>query len=148
MRLQLLLPILLISSFGPVFSQVRPKEAKAIVYVYALGAGSTMGKREPSVFVDEAEVAQVRPRRFFIALLEPGKHFIRLKKSKRTSGVALDLEAGQKYYVRLRWEVGSVVFAAGFDVVQRETAEYDLRELKPIDQYNIKDATVVTTKLM
>jgi Protein of unknown function (DUF2846) len=120
---------------------------KAIVYIYSLATHTTLGRIKPSVFVDAKEIAQIRPNRFFLVYLEPGNHEIHFKKSKKRGGIEMDFKAGEIYYLRVNWKAGGTVRAEGFDIVQLESARYDLKQLKPIDDDNIKDKSRVVAKL-
>lgn len=120
---------------------------KATVYIYSLATHSTLGRIKPSIFVDAKEIAQIRPNRYFVLYLEPGNHEIHFKKSKKRGGIEMDFKAGETYYLRVNWKAEGTVRAQGFDIVQIESARYDLKHLKPIDDDNIKDKTRVSTKL-
>jgi hypothetical protein len=126
---------------------VVTSKAKATVYIYSLATHATVGRIKPSVFVDGKEIAQIRPNRFFVAYLEPGNHEIHFKKSKKRGGIEMDFKAGQTYYLRVNWKAEATVRAEGFDIVQLESARYDLKQLKPIDDDNIIDKVRVSTKL-
>jgi hypothetical protein len=132
-------------AFAQETEATKPKD-KAIVYIYSLATSSTLGRIKPSVFVDEKEIAQIRPNRFFIVYLESGSHQIHFKKSKKRGGIEMDFKAGETYYLRVSWKVEGTVRPQGFDVVQIDSARYDLKQLKPIDDDNIKDKSRVKIK--
>ena len=123
-------------------------DSYSVVYVYSLATHATFGKIQPSVFVDEKEVAQIRPNRFFILKLAPGDHEIHFKKSKKRGGIAMEFEAGKIYFLRVNWKTGGTIRAEGFDLTTIESARYDLKQLKPIDDKNIKDKDRVSTKVI
>ncbi|MGI8669206.1 MAG: DUF2846 domain-containing protein [Aridibacter sp.] len=128
--------------------ETAPVESeKATVYVYSLATHTTLGRIKPSVFVDTKEVAQIRPNRFFVLYLEPGNHEIHFKKSKKRGGIEMEFKAGETYYLRVNWKAEGTVRAEGFDIMKIESARYDLKQLKPIDDDNIKDKNRVSTKL-
>jgi hypothetical protein len=128
-------------------AQVPASKDKATVYIYSLATHATFGRIKPSVFVDSKEIAQIRPNRFFVTYLEPGNHEIHFKKSKKRGGIEMNFKAGQTYYLRVNWKAEATVRAEGFDIVQLESARYDLKQLKPIDDDNIIDKERVSTKL-
>jgi len=59
----------------------------------------------------------------------------------------MDFKAGETYYLRISWKAEGTVRAQGFDIVSLESARYDLKQLKPIDDDNLKDKSRITTKL-
>ena len=128
-------------------AQQPSKSELATVYVYSLAARKTRGRITPSVYVDGVESAEIRPNHYFVARLEPGTRVIHFKKTKKRGGVELNLEAGKTYYLRVNWKSGGSLRPEGFDVVQVETARYDLKQVKPIDADNIKDPARISTLL-
>ena len=128
-------------------AETAKTEEKVTVYIYSLATQSTLGRIKPSVFVDSEEIAQIRPNRFFVIHLEPGNHEIHFKKSKKRGGIEMEFRAGNTYYLRVNWKAEGTVRAEGFDIVQLDSARYDLKQLKPIDDDNIKDKSRVSTKL-
>ncbi len=133
-------------TFAQQTEAANPKD-KATVYIYSLATHSTLGRIKPPVFVDAKEIAQIRPNRFFVVYLEPGNHEIHFKKSKKRGGIEMDFKAGETYYLRVSWKAEGTVRAQGFDIVSLESARYDLKQLKPIDDDNIKDKSRVVAKL-
>ena len=149
LKLTSILALLLCGTFQTFAQQteVENLKDKATVYIYSLATHSTLGRIKPSVFVDAVEIAQIRPNRFFVVYLESGNHEIHFKKSKKRGGIEMDFKAGETYYLRVNWKAEGTVRAEGFDIVQLESARYDLKQLKPIDDDNIKDKNRVSTKL-
>jgi hypothetical protein len=145
-----LLPLIFLCTALQSFAQERaavPPEGKVLVYVYSLAASTTLGRIKPSVFVDDKEVAQIRPNRFFVLYLEPGTHEIHFKKTKKRGGIEMEFKAGQRYYLRVNWKAEGTVRAEGFDILQLESARYDLKQVKPVDEENIIDKARVSAVL-
>ena len=110
---------------------------KAIVYVYSYSTTTTLGQIRKPVFLDDKEIADIRPERYFIALIAPGKHSLHLK-NKKFGGVEKEFEAGQTYYIRIDWRNnGMSVVPAGFVIVPADNGIFDLKQLKPVDKGNI-----------
>lgn len=129
------------------FSQTEPKpEGKAIVYVYSLGTTTTVIQVRKPMFLDDKEIADIRPERYYIVLIEPGKHILRFK-SRKQGGVEMNFEAGKTYYLRVNWESDLSIKPAGLNVIQPEAATYDISQIKPIDEKNIKDKSIVVREL-
>jgi hypothetical protein len=125
------------------FSQTA---GKAIVYVYTYSASTTIGTVRKPVFLDDKEIADIRPEKFFIALIEPGKHTFSLK-NKKLGGIEKEFEAGKTYYLRVDWRSGAKLSPQGFVSVNEENGAYDVRQLKPIDKKNIKDPNIAVLSL-
>lgn len=128
--------LLLVLLVAPAFGQ------KAVVYVYTYSATTTIGQVRKPVFLDGKEIADIRPEKYFIALIEPGRHVFHLK-NKKLGGIEKEFEAGQTYYLRLDWRSGSKLSPQGFVSVGAENGAYDVKQLKPVDKKNIKDASIV-----
>ncbi len=126
-------------------SQVA-NEGKAIVYFYSLAASTTMGRVKKPVFLDDKEIAEIRPEHFFIVLVEPGSHVFRLK-NKKFGGVEMDFQAGKIYYLRMGWATNGVLKPTGITLVAAESGAYDVKQLEPVGKENIKDTKIVFTTL-
>lgn len=124
----------------------KTKQENAVVYVYSLAAPATFGRLKPAVFVGADKVAQIRPNHFFVLSLEPGKYAIHFK-SKKSGGVEMDFKPNSSYYLRVKWRNGGAISPEGIDVVQKEGAVYDLKQVKPIDPDNIIDKKRVSTEI-
>src|SRR2546426_5762622 len=75
----------------------------ATVYVYR-AKKMVGGALEPSVFVDEIELARMDNGRYFAFKVKPGKHIVRMTDDKK--GYALDMGPGQTYFFRIGIEAG------------------------------------------
>src|SRR5215469_9778058 len=75
-----------------------PAQPNALVYVYRYKqfVGSALA---PSVYCDEVQLARMENGRYFLVRMEPGNHSFRSNDAQ--SGVALDLKAGQEYFIRV-----------------------------------------------
>lgn len=100
--------------------------ADAIVYIYR---PSKMAGRalEPSVFVDQTELARMDNGRYFAFKLKPGKHIVRMTDDKK--GYAIDMGPGQTYYFRIGIEMG---MWKGHGKITLDDAERAIKEIKKI----------------
>ena len=106
-----------------------------------------MGQIRKPIFLDDTEIADIRPEHYFIVLAEPGKHTFHLK-NKKFGGIERDFEASKTYYMRIDWRNnGLAVVPQGFAIVADENGAYDVKQLKPVDEGNIKDKTRVVLKV-
>jgi uncharacterized protein DUF2846 len=114
--------------------------ADATVFIYR--PGKMMGKAlEPSVFVDDIELARMDNGRYFALKLKPGKHIVHMTDDKK--GYAVDMGPGQTYFFRIGVEMGMFKGHGKItlDDAQRATAE--IKKLKFIGKDKIKAPDVV-----
>lgn len=96
---------------------------------------------EPSVFVDETELARMDNGRYFAIKLKPGKHIIRMTDDKK--GYAFDMGPGQTYYFRIGIEAGMWKGHGKITLDDGERAIKEIKKLKFIGEDKIKAPTVV-----
>ena len=143
-----ILALILLSAFA-CFAQSADQTSlsgKAVVYFYSLSTSTTLGQIRKPVFLDDLELADIRPERYFIVLVEPGKHSFHLKK-KKFGGIEMNFETGKTYYLRIDWRTGGIVAPAGITLVEAESGGYDIRQLRPVDEKNIENKEIVFREL-
>ncbi len=114
--------------------------ADALVYVYR--PSKLMGKAlEPSVFVDDIELARMDNGRYFTIKLPPGKHLVHLTSEKK--GFAIDMGPGQTYYFRVGIEMGMMKGRGKLTLDDAEKAVPEIKKLKFLGQDKIKNQTLV-----
>lgn len=96
---------------------------------------------EPSVFVDETELARMDNGRYFAIKLKPGKHLIRMTDDKK--GYAIDMGPGQTYFFRIGLEAGMWKGQGKITLDDRERAVKEIGKIKFIGQDKIKAPTLV-----
>lgn len=96
---------------------------------------------EPSVFVDETELARMDNGRYFAIKLKPGKHIIRMTDDKK--GYAIDMGPGQTYFFRIGIEAGMWKGHGKITLDDRERAVEEIKKLKFLGQDKIKAPTMV-----
>lgn len=117
-------------------------EPTATVYLYRRKEFSTRNM-QPSVYVDETEVARMDDGRFFVIKLDPGKHSI--SSNKGLSGAAIDLKAGRTYFFRMSIVAGFWKGHSEITLVEKEQGMFELGTMKPLEPKWIKDKTRVST---
>lgn len=143
--LTLLLTVIIFSQ--PVESQTNEQDTdsnKVTVYVYKTPHQRTLGRVAPPVYCDEQLLAKLDGGRYFIVQLDPGTHSFR-SKNKKDGGVEIELKAGQEYYLRMETRTGVQVNAPRISVVPNEEGRYDVKQMKYINDGDIKDRSKVTT---
>jgi len=112
----------------------------AVVYIYR--PGKMMGKAlEPSVFVDDIELARMDNGRYFTIKLKPGKHIVHMTSEKK--GFAIDMGPGQTYYFRVGIEMGMWKGHGKLTLEDAEKAMPEIKKLKFLGQDKIKNSTLV-----
>ena len=123
-------------------------DGKAIVYIYSFDV-SALGNVRKIVSLDGKPLANVRPERYFIAVIEPGKHAIHWQ-DKKHGGIEMDFVAGMTYYLRAGWnEGGFMIKPKGLDLVAPENGAFDVKQMRAVDAGDLKDklrATVAIAK--
>jgi len=111
-----------------------------VVYIYR--PGKLMGKAlEPSVFVDDIELARMDNGRYFTVKLQPGKHLVHMTSEKK--GYAIDMGPGQKYYFRVGIEMGMFKGRGKLTLEDAEKALPEIQKLKFLGPDKIKNPTLV-----
>lgn len=115
-------------------------QADAIVYIYR--PGKMLGRAlEPSVYVDETELARMDNGRYFALKLKPGKHIIRLTDDKK--GYAIDMGSGQTYFFRVGIEPGTWKGHGKITLDDADRAIAEIKKIKFIGQDKIKAPSIV-----
>lgn len=114
------------------------EEATVFIYRPDKWTGKAL---EPSVFVDETELARMDNGRYFALKLKPGKHIVRMTDDKK--GYAVDMGPGQTYFFRIGLEMGMWKGHGKITLDDRERAVNEIKKLKFIGQDKIKATTLV-----
>lgn len=124
-------------SFGTQTSE-QTTENKVTVYVYKTQHQRTLGRVAPRVYCDEQLLAKLDGGRYFIVKLEPGTHSFR-SKNKKDGGVEIELKLGKDYFLRMETRSGVQVNAPRISVVPNEEGRYDVKQMKYVNDDDIKD---------
>jgi hypothetical protein len=122
----------------PSTSTASADDATVFIYRPKKVVGSGL---EPSVFVDQTELARMDNGRFFAIKVKPGKHIIRMTDDNK--GYAIDMGPGQKYFFRIGIEAGMWKGHGKITLDDAERAIAEIKKLKFIDQDKIKAPTMV-----
>jgi hypothetical protein len=114
--------------------------ADATVYIYRPGKMAG-GALEPSVFVDDTELARMDNGRYFAMRLKPGKHIVRMTDDKK--GYAIDMGPGQTYYFRIGIEMGMWKGHGKITLDDADRATKEIKKIKFIGQDKIKAPALV-----
>lgn len=117
-----------------------PDTTEATIYVYR-PKKMVGGALEPSVFVDEIELARMDNGRYFAFKMKPGKHIVRMTDQKK--GYAIDMGPGQTYYFRVGIEAGMWKGHGKLTLDDADRAIEEIKKLKFLGQDKIKASTIV-----
>lgn len=118
-------------------------ETKALVYVYRKKNFNTRNM-QPSVYVDNEEVARMDDGKYFIIRLTPGKHSIEVNKGH--SGAQIDMKAGEEYYFRVDIKAGFWKGRGEITYMQKEQGSLEVQKMKPLEPKWVKDNSKVTVE--
>jgi hypothetical protein len=121
-----------------------PAQAKASVYVYRYKqfVGSAL---QPSVYCDDAQLARMENGRYFTAKIDAGKHTFR--SNDQQSGMELDLQAGQEYFLRVEIATGMLKGHGRLVLTAPEQGRFEVKAgLKPLDEGKVVDKTRVSVE--
>jgi hypothetical protein len=114
--------------------------ADATAFIYR--PDKMMGKAlEPSVFVDDTELARMDNGRYFALKLKPGKHLIHMTEDKK--GYAIDMGPGRTYFFRIGIEMGMMKGHGKITLDEADRATAEIKKLKFIGKDKIKAADLV-----
>ena len=117
-----------------------PNTADATVFIYR--PSKMMGKAlEPSVFVDDTELARMDNGRYFALKVKPGKHIIHMTDDQK--GYAIDMGPGQTYFFRIGIEMGMMKGHGKITLDEADRAGAEIKKLKFIGKDKIKAPDVV-----
>ena len=121
------------------------KQAQARVYVYRYKQ-FVGGALEPSVYCDEVQLARMDNGRYFEERIDPGKHTFHSNDPQ--AGVALDLKAGQSYFIRVEIATGLMKGHGRLTLMSPEQGSYELKssKLKPLDPSKVVDKARVSVE--
>ena len=119
-----------------------PSNAFVYVYRYKQFVGSALA---PSVYCDETQLARMENGRYFTVKVDPGKHIFRSNDAQ--SGIALDVKAGQEYYIRVEIATGFLKGHGRLILTAPEQGRYEMKStLKPLDSDKVADTARVSVQ--
>jgi hypothetical protein len=114
----------------------KPAEGVSTCYFYRprLYRGSAV---RIGIFVDGTMAVNLVNGRWTSIQLPAGHHVIKPKDDQ--SGIEIDMEAGQSYYVRSGWGEEGFFHAAHKNIMlmMKEQANYEIKQLKPLDDKDV-----------
>lgn len=115
---------------------VKTAEGMSTCYFYRprLARGSAV---RIGIFVDGAMAVNMVNGRWTSIQLPAGRHVIKPKDDQ--SGIEIDMEPGQSYYVRSGWGEEGFFHAAHKNIMlmMKEQANYEIKQLKPLEDKDV-----------
>ena len=116
------------------------KERLATVFIYR--PEKWFGyMQEPSVFVDDTELARMDNGRYFALKLPAGQHMVHMTDKKRS--FVIDMGAGETYYFRIAIESSLTKQHGKLTLEDAETGRKEIKKLKFIGRDKIKAPQLV-----
>lgn len=119
------------------------KPDTATVYIYKTWHTWTLWRAAFAVYLDNKMIARLDRGIYCVAHIEPGVHQLSTK-DKRAGGVEINFEVGKTYYIRMTTDSGAQVTHPRLDIPSPEEALFDLGQMSPITQKDIKDKNIVS----
>lgn len=139
MRRMILCFLLISSLIVPIVAQSptsSPSEM-AIVCFYRVEEVNALDSRKAGVKLEGKELLQMPENNFVGFRFAPGKYGLRMR--QKQSEILLSLEAGKRYFVRVSQTVAGFGFNQSLTLMPEEQAIYQMRDMKPLEDKNIKD---------
>jgi hypothetical protein len=109
----------------------------AIVYFYRVEEVNALDSRKAEVKFEGRELLQMPENNFVGFRFAPGKYGLRMR--QKQSEILLSVEAGKRYFVRVSQTVAGFGFNQSLTLMPGEQAIYQMRDMKPLEDKNIKD---------
>ena len=126
-------------------TQPASAQSKASVYIYRYKQ-FVGGALAPSVYCDGIQLARMENGRYFAVRVDPGNHTFRSNDPQ--SDVALDVKAGQEYFIRVDIATGVLKGHGRLTPTSLEQGRYELQssKLKPLDAGKVTDRPHVSVE--
>lgn len=141
MKKALTLALLALAFAAPSSTQT---EQTATVYIYRLEEANKVDSRKAKVFVNEKPAFDMPESEFIGVRLPPGRHVFKMK--NKSTETPLELKASEIYYLRASETPAGFGYRRDLFVMQAEQAIYQMRDLKPLQEKNVKDKSVAVTR--
>lgn len=135
--MKFLLALLLLLPFVP---QTEP----ATVYFYRVEEVGKLDSRKVEVKLEGKGLLSMPEENYIAFKLPPDKYGLRMR--QKQSELLLTVEAGKTYYVRVSQTVAGFGFNQSMMLMQPEQAVYQMRNMKPLEDKNIKNKTLEVVK--
>jgi len=121
---------------APADTLTHPATGMSTCYFYRprLSRGSAV---RIGIYVDGAMAVNMVNGRWASIQLPAGHHIIKPKDDQ--SGIEIDMEPGQSYYIRSGWGEEGFFHGAHKNIMlmMKEQANYEIRQLKPLDEKDV-----------
>lgn len=133
--------IILLTVFQNAVMTQTETENKAIVYLYRVEEANKLDSRKVKVKLNGKDILEMPEDNFIGLKLVPGKY--ELKMRQKQSETLLIVEAGKTYYVRVSQTIAGYGFNQAIYIMQPEQAVYQMRNMKPLEDKNLKDKSQI-----
>jgi hypothetical protein len=127
----------LLTAATSVCGQDVGKAEYGTVYFYRTSEGASIDGRKTKVKLNGKHLISIGEQRFVGVKLPVGKHII--KQRKKNSEMQVNVHNGGVYYVKISQTFGTLSVRQDCVEVPAPVALFEMRDMKPLDEGNIKD---------
>ncbi len=131
--------LLLICLMG-ILSTSGSQDEMGSVFFYRVEEVNKLDSRKVAVKLEGKELLSIPEDNFIGFRLSAGKYGLRMR--QKQSEMLLTVEAGKSYFVRVSQTVAGFGFNQSLSMMQEEQAVYQMRDMKPLEDKNIKNRTL------
>jgi hypothetical protein len=115
------------------------------VYFYRVEEVNKLDSRKVEVKID-GKALLLMPEDSYIGFkLVPGKYGLRMR--QKQSEILLTVEGGKRVFIRVSQTVAGFLFNQSLTIMPEEQAIFQMRDMKPLEDKNIKDGTKGAVKV-
>ncbi len=136
--LVLWMAISIVSAQGQTKDQPRQVQPQGTVHIYRyrLSVGTAA---HPTVSCDEFPVVRIQNGRVYSMKVSAGRHSFAT--TDKPSGIAVDVEPGKEYFLRVDFQGASLVTSPSLVLVPPEQGRMETLKMRPLDARYIEAAT-------
>ena len=128
--------LLLICLMG-ILSTSGSQDEMGSVFFYRVEEVNKLDSRKVAVKLEGKELLSIPEDNFIGFRLSAGKYGLRMR--QKQSEILLTIESGRRYFVRVSQTVAGFGFNQSLTVIPEEQAVYQMRDMKALEDKNIKD---------
>jgi len=107
------------------------------VFFYRVEEVNKLDSRKVAVKLEGKELISMPEDNFIGFRLSPGNYGLRMR--QKQSEILLKVEPGRRYFIRVSQTVAGFGFNQSLTLMPEEQAIYQMRDMKPLEDKNIKD---------
>lgn len=122
----------------------RSQSDVATVYFYRVEEVDKLDSHKVTVKMDGKDLLAMPEQNFIGISLPTGSYGLKMR--QKQSEMLLKVEAGKRYFVRVSQTVVGFEFRQELSLMPEDQAIYQMRDMKPLEDKNMKDKSKVLTR--